>query len=48
MPSHGLDELLEERRDAVEGLPGVIVIRPDGSHYVARAMPDPLAHQKPV
>ena len=24
MPSHGLDELLEERRDAVEGLPGVI------------------------
>jgi hypothetical protein len=24
MPSRSLDELLEERRDAVEGLPGVI------------------------
>jgi hypothetical protein len=26
---------------------GCIVIRPDGSRYVAQAVPDPLAEQKP-
>jgi hypothetical protein len=31
----------------VDGHIGCIVIRPDGSRYVARAVPDPLAGQKP-
>ena len=31
----------------VDGYIGCIVIRPDGSRYVARAVPDPLAGQKP-
>jgi|SRR5918994_6411634 hypothetical protein len=30
----------------VPGHIGCIVIRPDGSRYVARAVPDPLAEQK--
>lgn len=29
----------------VDGFLGVIVIRPDGGRYIARAMPDPLAEQ---
>jgi hypothetical protein len=31
----------------VPGHVGCIVIRPDGSRYLARAVPDPLAHHKP-
>jgi hypothetical protein len=31
----------------VRGHLGVIVIRPDGSRVLARAVPDPLAQQKP-
>jgi hypothetical protein len=31
----------------VPGHIGCIVIRPDGSRYVARAVPDPLVQQKP-
>ena len=31
----------------VDGYIGCIVIRPDGSRYVARAVPDPLAQRKP-
>jgi hypothetical protein len=31
----------------IGGYIGCIVIRPDGSRYVARAVPDPLAGQKP-
>lgn len=30
----------------VPGHVGCIVIRPDGSRYIAQVMPDPLAHQK--
>src|SRR4051794_29565694 len=30
----------------VDGYIGCIVIRPDGSHYVAQAVPDPQAGQK--
>jgi hypothetical protein len=31
----------------VPGYVGCIVIRPDGSRYLARVVPDPLAEQKP-
>src|SRR5215207_2761365 len=31
----------------VDGFIGCIVIRPDGSRYVAQTMPDPLAGQNP-
>jgi hypothetical protein len=31
----------------IEGYVGCIVIRPDGSRILARAVPDPLAHEKP-
>jgi hypothetical protein len=31
----------------VPGHVGCIVIRPDGSRYLARAVPDPLAGHKP-
>jgi hypothetical protein len=31
----------------VPGHVGCIVIRPDGSRYLARAVPDPLAQRKP-
>jgi len=31
----------------IEGAIGCIVIRPDGRRYVAHAVPDPLAQQKP-
>jgi hypothetical protein len=31
----------------IDGYIGCIVIRPDGSRYLARAVPDPLAQQKP-
>ena len=31
----------------IEGYVGCIVIRPDGSRYLARAVPDPLAAQQP-
>ena len=31
----------------VPGFIGCIVIKPDGSRYVAQVMPDPLAGQKP-
>jgi hypothetical protein len=31
----------------VPGHVGCIVIRPDGSRFLARAVPDPLAEQKP-
>jgi hypothetical protein len=30
-----------------DGYIGCIVIQPDGSRYVARAVPDPLAHHAP-
>ena len=31
----------------VPGHVGCVVIRPDGSRYLARVVPDPLAHQEP-
>ena len=31
----------------IPGHLGVVVIRPDGSRYLARVMPDPLAQQQP-
>ena len=31
----------------IDGYVGCIVIKPDGSRYVAQAVPDPLAGQKP-
>jgi hypothetical protein len=31
----------------VDGYIGCIVIKPDGSHYVARAVPDPLRRAHP-
>ena len=31
----------------MDGYIGCIVIKPDGNRYVARAVPDPLAGQKP-
>ena len=31
----------------IEGHIGCVVIRPDGSRYLARVMPDPLAQQQP-
>ena len=31
----------------IEGYVGCVVIRPDGSRYLARAVPEPLAQQKP-
>jgi hypothetical protein len=31
----------------IEGHIGCLVIRPDGSRYLARVMPDPLAEQQP-
>ena len=31
----------------IDGYVGCIVIKPDGSRYVAQVMPDPLAGQKP-
>ena len=31
----------------IDGCLGCIVIRPDGSRYIARAVPDPLAQRKP-
>jgi len=31
----------------IEGSIGCVVIRPDGSRYLARVMPDPLAQQQP-
>jgi hypothetical protein len=36
-----------DRAPIVEGYVGCIVIRPDGSRYLARAVADPLAHDKP-
>jgi hypothetical protein len=46
--NHGVDVHAAGTLDPiVPGHIGCIVIRPDGSRYLARAVPDPLAHEKP-